>query len=161
MNWKSHVKYTLFIAVLLILALAYFQNIFFPPERAILWIIVAGIASLLPDVDLEHSKISMTLIPIVVMCVAGFWIYIFKFETFHGIPFFFIPSFISLFVIHKIYKTLTKGHRGWTHGLVFAVTIALPFMVWFDIFIASAPFFGIICHIIEDKFCDITRVGAG
>jgi len=150
MNYRNHMITTALLAI----AILYYLKVELSAE-SVIWLILAVIASLLPDIDLEHSKANQFLNPIFLVVSVAIAVYFLEMTVvalFAGIILFLLLKFVML-------PMITGSHRTNTHTIYFPAFIALPIYLHFGFFFASAVAFGILAHLLEDVFTDMTRLG--
>lgn len=145
MDYKGHMLSTFIMAVLAL----YFLNI--PAnETAMLWLIIALGASLLPDLDLENSKANQLLNPVIFAISLAISFFVTK------DIFFLVTLAIIIFSLYRlIIRISANGHRGHFHTVYFAIFLATPVYIYAGLFLATAVVFGIGAHLIEDFFHDV------
>lgn len=148
MNWKQHLYMTLLIGIIITM---YFQ---FPLSLDSLgWLILLGLGSILPDVDLKQSRASGLVFGLLTLSIifASWKLFGETAEAFIA----FLAGMIILFLAGKF---LRPSHRTITHSIWFVILSALPIYILWGQFLATGIAFGMIAHIMEDRLSDILRI---
>lgn len=153
MNWRSHMIVTSLAAAAYLLGANHFFSFAFSLDW-FLFIGVAALASLTPDIDLPSSKLNHFLIPIASVAAAGVSIWFFRFTILAA-----IVAGALLLLLGHVSRAIFGGHRGRTHTFWFGVLLAIPISLWLGIFIGMAALFGVVAHLVEDKIADASGLG--
>lgn len=142
MDWKAHIA----IAVLLGAAVSYF----FFPDGVAAFAAVAGVAGLLPDLDLRKSKGSQLLYA-AALVFAALAAYANSFAAGKGwwesLPYF--AAIVAVLAVADFF--IRPRHRGVMHSILFLLLVCMACYALFGMMTAFAVFVGYSSHLLADK----------
>ncbi len=142
MDWKAHIA----IAVLLGAAVSYFL---FPNEIAV-FAVVAGIAGLLPDLDLRKSKGSQLLYA-AALAFAALAAYMNSFAAGKGWQEFLLYFAVVVALLAAADFLIRPRHRGIMHSILFLLLVSAACFLLFGAMVALAVFVGFLSHLLADR----------
>lgn len=151
MNWRNHLIFTV-----LILVGGY---AIFGYQPSALFVAVALVATLLPDIDQENSKITTILRAIALLSILTVTYYYYGMQMLAGIPTFLLATAVLAGVCEFLYRALKPNHRGITHTILVYVFMVIPIYLYVGADFALAFAVGVLSHLCADKVCDITGIG--
>lgn len=142
MNWKAH--------IVIALVLGAVVSYFFFPNGIAAFTVVAGIAGLMPDLDIRNSKGSKItyLIAIALVLLAAYHL---SFAAGKGWQEFLVYFVVIAAVLAMADVLLRPRHRGIMHGILFLLALSVACYLLFGELIAAAVFAGYFSHLLADR----------